>query len=191
MSELLGKDVVVKGVVASYVKREDGTEMYGVRITDAITDTVTMIDTQGVTSATDAVTEPDTTIDEKAGVELDINGTPWIEGVHATTKTKTAAGIWKKLRGKDDVEVKEAEQAARGEIAATPDAPELPGLADEELPTPVSFKDVIEKYVQLVSAEKITPEQMTELYVEIGTDAKDLETNETARAAILAKLSEL
>lgn len=36
------------------------------------------------------------------GVELDAEGIPWHHEIHASTKTKTKAGIWTKLRGLND-----------------------------------------------------------------------------------------
>ena len=35
-------------------------------------------------------------------VEVDVNGTPWIEAVHAGTKIKNQDGGWKKKRGVDE-----------------------------------------------------------------------------------------
>ena len=36
------------------------------------------------------------------GVELDTQGIPWHHEIHASTRTKTKAGIWTKLRGMND-----------------------------------------------------------------------------------------
>lgn len=36
------------------------------------------------------------------GVELDADGIPWHHEIHASTKTKTKAGVWTKLRGLND-----------------------------------------------------------------------------------------
>lgn len=37
-----------------------------------------------------------------AGVDVDVDGLPWDERIHASTKTKTADGRWKKKRGVSD-----------------------------------------------------------------------------------------
>lgn len=72
--------------------------------------------------------------DPKIGVELDSRGVPWIDGVHATTKSKKQDGTWTKKRGADDAEVAAAEQAALAELGATPE-PAIPEEVPAEGPT--------------------------------------------------------
>lgn len=69
-----------------------------------------------------------------AAAELDKEGMPWDERIHAGTKTKTAAGIWTKRKGVDDA-VREAVTAElRAQYPApaaspVPTAPAVPTIA--------------------------------------------------------------
>ncbi len=72
--------------------------------------------------------------DPKIGVELDSRGVPWIEGVHATTKSKKQDGTWTKKRGANDAEVAAAEAEAKAELDATPE-PTVPDEVPAEGPT--------------------------------------------------------
>ena len=64
-------------------------------------------------------------LDPRIGLELDANGTPWLEAVHAGTKKQDKDGVWKKRRGVDDDVKLKAEAEARARLAATP-APAVP-----------------------------------------------------------------
>ena len=63
-----------------------------------------------------------------AAAELDKDGMPWDERIHAGTKTKTAAGIWTKRKGVDDAvrEAVTAELRAQYPAPAAPAAPAAP-----------------------------------------------------------------
>ena len=52
------------------------------------------------TAPSESADDDDTPATE--GVELDKNGIPWDERIHAGTKTKTAKGVWKRKKGVDD-----------------------------------------------------------------------------------------
>jgi hypothetical protein len=54
--------------------------------------------------------------------ELDVNGLPWDNRIHARTKTKTAEGAWKLMRGVNLDLVKQVEIQLRGALNA-PSAP--------------------------------------------------------------------
>lgn len=56
------------------------------------------------------------------GIELDATGLPWDGRIHASTKTKTAAGNWKKAKGVDKatIPVIEAELRAAGATSTVP-----------------------------------------------------------------------
>lgn len=137
-----------------------------------------------VKAAFDAATE-----DPKIGVELDANGTPWIETVHAGTKSKTAAGTWTKRRGVDPADVEAAEVAARAKLAGTPEPVEQPPVEVEETTVaPIDYQDLVNKYIELAGAGLIDEKRMSAIYAECGTTPNDLATNETARAAVMAKL---
>ena len=63
-------------------------------------DTDDTIDSPQITPTQIAASEAD-----QGELEFDSTGLPWDERIHASTKTKTAAGIWTKRRGVDDATV--------------------------------------------------------------------------------------
>lgn len=71
------------------------------------------------TEAVQAEVAPE--LDPRIGLELDANGTPWLEAVHAGTKKQDKDGVWKKRRGVDDDVKLKAEAEARARLAATPE----------------------------------------------------------------------
>lgn len=135
--------------------------------------------------------------DARIGVELDANGTPWLEEVHAGTKSKTATGIWKKRRGTDDAVVKAAEEAARAKLAGTPE-PVTPTETAAEQPVetvesiaPVSLDELANTYQQAVDAGVVTADEILGLYSQCGcASPEEIATNETARAKVVGILNE-
>lgn len=135
--------------------------------------------------------------DEKAGVELDSNGTPWLQDVHATTKSQNKDGTWKKKRGVADDVLENAEAAARAKIAKTPDAT-LPTEEEQatvaEMPTPetlapATMNDLATVYGEALELGAITPEEVSALYRKNGCQTlEEVKTNETARAGIVADI---
>lgn len=77
-------------------------------------------------SAAIALAEPSKSIEDVAAaqvpgnIELDANGLPWHADIHASTKTKTAAGVWTKRKGVADatVDAVTAQLRAAGYVAA-------------------------------------------------------------------------
>lgn len=131
-------------------------------------------------------------IDAKAGVELDANGTPWIDGVHATTKSKKADGTWTKKRGTDDDVLRATEEKARAQISNTPDAPDMsPVEVEAETLPPVEMGELVKLYSEKNAAGLITAEGFGELYTLFETDPADLATNETARRQMFDHLTAL
>ena len=129
-------------------------------------------------------------------VELDSKGTPWLEAVHAGTKTKNQDGSWKKKRGVDETVLAEAEAAARGEVAQVPPTDpvqaEMPMTMPTEVMQPtVSIDDVHGKWAECMQAGKVTVEGAMDMYAEIGVDPSQLQTNETERAKLFAHLEGL
>lgn len=57
-----------------------------------------------------------------SNVELDKNGLPWDERIHASTKTKIKSGEWKAKKGVDAALVPQIEAELRARVAATPAA---------------------------------------------------------------------
>lgn len=142
-------------------------------------------------------------VDPKIGVELDSTGTPWLEDVHASTKSKTNDGRWTKKRGVDDGVREQAEAVARAELAGTPEpaTPDEgpttalpPGAAEEPaiaLAVPVSMQDVVDLYTQLSGEGLIDEGIALSLYDQCGTNFADMETNETGRAAFYTAMEAL
>ena len=82
---------------------------------------------QVATETAETAEQPE--LDPRIGLELDANGTPWLEAVHAGTKKQDKDGVWKKRRGVDDDVKLEAEAEARARLAATPAAGAVPNEA--------------------------------------------------------------
>lgn len=54
------------------------------------------------------------------GEQLDANGLPWDERIHAGTKTMTEKGVWKKRKGVQEPQIREVETELRARMAASP-----------------------------------------------------------------------
>lgn len=69
-------------------------------------------------------------LDSNEDVETDSKGLPWDERIHATTKTKTKKGEWKKRKGVDKATIAKVEEELQS--STTPAAPavaEAPAVA--------------------------------------------------------------
>lgn len=114
--------------------------------------------------------------------DVDVNGMPWSEEIHSANRSKNKDGTWRGKRGLGP-------QAPDAGLPALPAVPVgLPGLVAPPSTAPVSMADLIALYTDAVARGVMDPEKMTTLYVKHGTNATDLATNETARAAIAADL---
>lgn len=85
----------------------------------------------GYTTNEDAPPPPPVVVDTT--LELDVDGIPWDARIHASTKTKTKAGIWTKLRNVNEVlygqvhaELQEKYAAGNSGSATLADAPPPP-----------------------------------------------------------------
>jgi len=179
-SKSLGDAVSILAMFGAYARPPGDGEL--AVITETAPDPTPAATPEPVTATTEAA----------AGVELDTNGTPWIEGIHATTKSKKADGTWTKKRGTDDTVLRDAEAAARAEIAGTPAAPDLPPVEVETSTVPpVEMPELVAKYSEKHTAGLITSEAFVELYATYNTDPTDIATNETARRQIFDHLETL
>ncbi len=89
---------------------------------------------------------------DAAGIELDADGLPWDERIHANTKTKDVKGRWKYLRGVDKVTLVpqvEAELKAMMREPATEETPPPPA-APETTAAPAS--QTVTTFAQLITA---------------------------------------
>lgn len=118
------------------------------------------------------------------GVDLDANGLPWDERIHASTRTKTANGQWKKKRGVEDFTVAHVESELRGvmNIPASPAVPTVPAVPTPPAPAvptppatpaipappappaltqsaqaPSDFATFMQKYSPIIGTGKLTP----------------------------------
>lgn len=145
--------------------------------------------------------------DPKIGVQLDSNGTPWIKGVHATTKGVNKDGTWKKLRGADPDEVRRAEEEARDRLAKTPEPtiPEEPAAPEEpvfeppqgahpitepaqEKPVP-TLADLAASFEEAQNLGLVTYDGAEAMYKDAGCEqVTDIATNDAARTIVVEKL---
>lgn len=151
-----------------------------------------MFAAETVVDAADTVEAAEPTADPRVGVELDSNGVPWIEAVHAGTKSQTKEGRWTKKRGVEQDVVDAAEAEAKAKLAGTPEPDEQPEVEVEQTTVPpVDYRAVTEKYVELLKAGLIDEIKMMDIYAKVGTTGQELATNETHRAAVYAELCAL
>jgi hypothetical protein len=123
-----------------------------------------------------------TDIFKLASVELDTDGLPWDLRIHARTKTKTADGRWKKLRGIGPVTVQEVEAELRRvqlipSPAVTPvapvPAPAVTPVAPVPAPVPPvpaapDFTDLMSLITSAITAGKLRREIVAEVLQKVG-----------------------
>jgi len=66
--------------------------------------------------------------------ELDVNGLPWDDRIHASTRTKLVTGAWKNKRGIDATLLANVEAELKGDVAPAPTP--TPDVAPAPTPTP-------------------------------------------------------
>jgi hypothetical protein len=79
---------------------------------------------------------------QAASVELDAEGLPWDERIHAGTKTKTQKGVWTARKGvNDDALVNSVKAQLRAQVGGT-SAPVAPSIPAPQLPGAVALPAV-------------------------------------------------
>ena len=151
-----------------------------------------------------ATTEVDATAEQRSDADVDSDGMPYNAVVHTETRSTNADGTWKARRGKS--EEAKAARAAFKAGGGTEEAPEIeveetkaavmPGLPGTEAlpvdaPDPVSWDMLVEAITSATKSGSITQDGLMTLYTEHGgpDPAAELQTNETARAAMYAALT--
>lgn len=148
--------------------------------------------------------------DTPATGEVDKNGVPWLEAVHASTKTLTKDGTWRGKKGVTPEQRAAAEAAVKSEsftppaflagpaptaapaMPSMPAMPTMPPVPVAEPDKPVSYQDIAQKFGDLSNAGKITNEQVLAMYAECDiTDPSTLMTNETQRKELFKRLNAL
>lgn len=150
----------------------------------------------------DANEEPEET-GTRSDDETDSEGMPYDPDIHAESRALNADGTWRAKRGKSS-----AEKAARAAFKASGGAVTPPVVEEEPkrsgmpgMPgakpvvnegTPVTFDQLLSKTTGMMDRGKIDYDGIMGLYAEVGiTDPETLETNESFRAALYAKLCEI
>lgn len=154
-----------------------------------------------------AAPAPQVTPTQVANAELDKDGLPWDERIHAGTKTKTQKGIWTRKKGVDDsvfdAVIAELRQqypaaAASAPATATPPAVTTPGAAAGptiSVPTPAPATP----YAQLTDwlarntgeGKQLTPAWVNEQFTANGTSLPALATNQEVAAAWLEQFKSI
>jgi len=151
-----------------------------------------------------ATIEADATAEQRSDADVDSDGMPYNAVVHTETRATNADGTWKARRGKSD-EAKAARAAFKAG-GGTEEAPEIeveetkaavmPGLPGTEAlpadaPEPVSWDMLVEAITSATKSGSITQDALMTLYTQHGgpDPAAELQTNETARAAMYAALT--
>lgn len=150
-----------------------------------------------------------------AGQTVDRSGVPWLEAVHATTKTQTKEGRWTRKKGVTDAARDAAEAAFKASnpagtfhvpqsIANVPGGVNLPnppvmpmpaaGGMPPMMPAPAPFvatyEQMVAKYTELANAGKITTDRINQIYRDAGViDPNTLVNNETQRTAVYTALA--
>lgn len=159
------------------------------------------------TPDTPSAPAPQVTPTQVANAELDKDGLPWDERIHAGTKTKTQKGIWTRKKGVDDsvfdAVIAELRQqypaaAASAPATATPPAVTTPGAAAGptiSVPTPAPATP----YAQLTDwlarntgeGKQLTPAWVNEQFTANGTSLAALATNQEVAAAWLEQFKSI
>lgn len=163
--------------------------------------------TTPATPDTPSAPAPQVTPTQVANAELDKDGLPWDERIHAGTKTKTQKGIWTRKKGVDDsvfdAVIAELRQqypaaAASAPATATPPAVTTPGAAAGptiSVPTPAPATP----YAQLTDwlarntgeGKQLTPTWVNEQFTANGTSLAALATNQEVAAAWLEQFKSI
>lgn len=136
--------------------------------------------------------------------ELDNEGLPWDERIHASTKTKTAKGIWTKRKGVDDAtrdavvaELRQqypADESADEAPAAAPTAPTVaPPAAAPTISVPGAAPAPATPYTELVDwlakntgdGKKLSKEWVEQQFSSNGTSIAALADNNDHAKAFL------
>lgn len=149
----------------------------------AVTKILNVVNGDGLATTATGPTEPDISASTDMA-DVDINGTPWIAEVHATTKNKNTDGRWKKKRNVDDAVLEAAEAAARAEIATLHSAvqaqPDPEPVASEPIMPPVSIEMLNGRYAEV--AADIDTTLVEGWYARHQIVPSEFATNETMRA---------
>ena len=138
--------------------------------------------------------------EQRNDAEVDSENMPYNPAVHTETRAVNADGTWKARRGKAD-EAKQAREAfkagggaeeAPAELPGANATPSLPGVdaLPADAPKPVSFEEMSAKAAAALNSGAISQPDLMKLYAKHGGEnpVATLQTNETARAALVADL---
>lgn len=139
---------------------------------------------------------PQVTPEQVASAELDKDGLPWDERIHAGTKTKTQKGIWTRKKGVDDAvfdaviaELRQQYPAADAAPAAVtppvvPTAPTVPTVPSINLPAAPAaltpYQELTDWLAKNTGADKapLTDEWVKQTFADNGTSLAALATDQ-------------
>lgn len=155
----------------------------------------------------DTPSEKTVETETKSEPEIDSDGMPWDEEIHSGGKALNKDGTWKARQGKADEAKKAREEfkSGGGNEEAPTDLPNteekqetpvgLPGMENlpDDAPEPVALKDFTDKVNSMIERKTFDADVWKAVNAEndITDPNTQLATNETARAAVYAKLCEI
>ena len=103
----------------------------------------------------------------------DSTGLPWDVRIHASTKTLTQDGKWKKRKGIEAEEVTRVEAELRGTVTAPVPEPEpafnpFAATPEPEPTAPMSYNELIPFVTKAVQKQQVTNDQITNAVTKIG-----------------------
>lgn len=150
--------------------KEELVELFGGNVTE-ITETINVVPTPSTES------EPDL----PAPVEKDVDGLPWDERIHASSKITNKDGKWKRKKGVDEITYITVKNELLGAptIAPTVDHAAVPAIAPTVAAVPaiatpdITFEQVMQKLNDLFTSGVVTPQYMSELTNKINAGFAD------------------
>lgn len=135
---------------------------------------------------------PQVTPEQVASAELDKDGLPWDERIHAGTKTKTQKGVWTRKKGVDDAVfdavIAELRQQYPAAAAVTPPvvptAPTVPTVPSINLPAAPAaltpYQELTDWLAKNTGADKapLTDEWVKQTFADNGTSLAALATDQ-------------
>ena len=117
-----------------------------------------------------------------AVVDLDVEGLPWDERIHAGSKEKNADGRWKSRKGVKRESPEYAAAVAQLRLiypapaTVTPPPPPPADVADVPAPPPpppggMDFPGLMRRVSKLIAAKKLTPADLNSIAQDVGLQA--------------------
>lgn len=161
-------------------------------------DNVTRVTTSQVVQEETEVTYEESAIASEDSIEVDINGIPWDDRIHASSRAKLKGGAWKYKRGIQPAQIKAVESELLSEEVPPPPA----DIAPDTAPAPPAEMEVeaVAEVEQTIPHDMVSfMEAVTGKYGNAQIDAAikaagygsvlDLQNEEGAAAKVWAELT--